>query len=86
MTSISLGTGVTVDLESRTIRTIEPPSEVKYVQNTQRAVGESKEIVKARTGYVVDTYKVWFKGGVEAKRTLLYTSTYKAYQRTVEYN
>lgn len=83
---MTLGTGVTVDLESRTIRTIEPPSEVKYVQNTQLAVGESKEVVKARTGYVVDTYKVWLKDGVEAKRTLLYTSTYKAYQRTVEYN
>jgi vancomycin resistance protein YoaR len=83
---MTLGTGITIDLESRTIRTIDPPSEVKYVQNTELAVGESKEIVKARTGYVVDTYKVWFKDGVESKRSLLYTSTYKAYQRTVEYN
>ena len=83
---MTLGTGITIDLESRTIRTIDPPSEVKYVQNTELAVGESKETVKARTGYVVDTYKVWFKDGVETKRSLLYTSTYKAYQRTVEYN
>ena len=83
---MSLGTGVTIDLESRTIRTIEPSSQVKYVQNTSLATGESKETVKARTGYVVDTYKVWFKDGTEAKRELLYTSTYKAYQRTIEYN
>ncbi len=83
---MSLGTGVTIDLSSRTIRTIEPSSEVKYVQNTSLMPGESKETVKARTGYVVDTYKVWFKDGVEAKRELLYTSTYKAYQRTIEFN
>jgi vancomycin resistance protein YoaR len=83
---MSLGVGVTIDLESRTIRTIEPTSEVKYVNNPSLATGESKETVKARTGYVVDTYKVWFKDGVEAKRSLLYTTTYKAYQRTIEFN
>ena len=45
-----------------------------------------KDTVKARTGYVVETYQVWYKNGEEVSRNLLCTSTYKAYQKTVEYN
>ena len=83
---MTLGTGITIDLESRIIKTIEPSAEVLYKQNTELPVGTSKETVKSRTGYVVETYKVWFKDGVEAKRELLHNSTYKAYQTTIEYN
>lgn len=83
---MALGTGVTIDLSSRILKTTEPPTEIKYVQNPALAAGESIETIKARTGYVVDTYKVWYKDGQEAKRELLHTSTYKTYQRTVEYN
>jgi hypothetical protein len=35
---------------------------------------------------VVETYKVWYRNGVEFKRDFLHTSTYRAYQRTIEYN
>lgn len=83
---MTLGSGLTIDLESRIIRTMEPPTGVNYVNNPDLAPGESEETVKARTGYVVDTYKIWYRDGQEVKRELLYTSTYKAYQRTVEYN
>ena len=83
---MSLGTGVTIDLESTIIKTIEPSADVKYVQNTSLAPGDSEETIKARTGYVVETYKIWYKDGKEAKRELMHTSTYKAYQRTIEYN
>lgn len=83
---MTLGTGVTIDLESKVLRTIEPSNEVKYVQNTSLEPGASKETIKARTGYVVDTYKVWFKDGQEMKRELLHTSNYRSYQRTIEYN
>ncbi len=82
----TMGDGVTIDLESKIIRTIDPPTSVNYVQNTSMAVGTSEETIKARTGYVVETYKVWYLNGVETKRELQYTTTYKAYQRTVEYN
>ena len=51
-----------------------------------RLTGETKDTVKARTGYVVETYQVWYKNGEEVSRNLLCTSTYKAYQKTVEYN
>ena len=83
---MSLGDGVSIDLQSEVVRTIRPSSEVNYVQNTNLAPGTSKETIEARTGYVVDTYKVWYKDGQEFKREKMFTSNYKAYQRTVEYN
>ena len=83
---MSLGEGVSIDLESKVIKTMEPPVEVKYVNNTELPYGTSKTTVKARTGYVVETYQVWYKDGQETKRNLLHTSTYKAYQQVVEYN
>lgn len=83
---MSLGDGVTIDLQSKIVKTIEAPYEVNYVNNPNLAPGTSEETVKARTGYVVETYKVWYQNGAETKRELMHTSTYKAYQRTVEYN
>lgn len=83
---VSLGNGVTIDLESTVVQTMNPPAETKYVFNPEMAYGESKTTVKARTGYVVETYKVWYKDGVETSRELLHKSTYKSYQQVVEYN
>ena len=83
---LSLGDGVSIDLESSVVRTMDPPSEAKYVYNAELVYGDSKTTVKARTGYVVETYKVWYKNGVETGRELLHTSTYKAYQQVIEYN
>jgi len=83
---LSLGSGVSIDLESAVIRTISPPSGINYVLNESLEPGTSKETVKARTGYVVETYKIWYQNGQEVSRELLCTSNYKAYQRTIEYN
>lgn len=83
---MSLGQGVSIDLESTIIKTNYPPSEPKYVYNPELGYGLSKTTVKARTGYVVETYKVWYKDGVETGRELLHKSTYKPYQEVVEYN
>ncbi|MBQ7867247.1 MAG: VanW family protein [Clostridia bacterium] len=83
---LSLGKGVTIDLESVITRTMEPPMDVKYVYNPELAYGASETTVKARTGYVVDTYKIWYKDGVETSREVMHTSTYKTYQQVVEYN
>lgn len=83
---LSLGEGVTIDLESVITRTMEPPMDVKYVYNPELAYGASETTVKARTGYVVDTYKIWYKDGVETGREVMHTSTYKTYQQVVEYN
>jgi vancomycin resistance protein YoaR len=83
---VSLGNNVTIDLSSKVIKTIEPPLEVLYVSNPELPAGTSKETIKLRTGYVVETYKVWYQNGLEFKREFLHTSTYRAYQRTIEYN
>lgn len=83
---MSLGEGITIDLQSTVVQTINPPSDIKYVQNTSLPVGTQETTVKARTGYVVETEKVWYKDGEEFKRELLHTSTYKAYQQVIEYN
>ena len=83
---LALPEGVTIDLDSKVVRTIEPSVEVRYVQNPELPLGTSKTTVKSRTGYVVETYKVWYLNGQETKRELFYTSTYNAYQQVVEYN
>ena len=83
---MSLGEGVHIDLESAVIQTNYPPSEAKYVYNPEIPYGLSETTVKKRTGYVVETYKVWYKDGAETGRELLHKSTYKPYQEVVEYN
>lgn len=83
---MTLGDGVTIDLVSETVRTIPAPMEINYVLNPELPFGTSETTVKARTGYVVETYKVWYKNGQEFKRELMHKSTYKAYQQVVEYN
>ena len=83
---MTLGEGVTIDLESTTTYVKEPPTEPKYVYNAELAVGKEETTVKARTGYTVETYKVWYKNGQEIKREKLHTSNYKMYQQTIEYN
>ncbi len=54
--------------------------------NTDLAPGESKKTVSRRTGSVVQTWKIWYQGNRKIKEELLYTTTYKPYQETVEYN
>ena len=83
---VTLGENVTIDLQSTVTKTLNPSTEVIYKQNMDLPYGSSKETVKLRTGYVVDTYKVWYRNGEEFKREYFYTSTYRAYQKTIEYN
>ena len=83
---MSLGDGVSIDLVSETTYVKEPPDEPLYVYNPELGVGKEKVTVKARTGYTVETYKVWYRNGKEFKREKLHTSHYKMYQKTIEYN
>lgn len=82
----SLGDGVTIDLESEVVYKKDPPSETLYVYNPELDYGTEKQTIKARTGYRVDTYKVFYQNGQEVSRELLHTSEYKMYQKTVEHN
>ena len=47
---------------------------------------KQKVTITGRKGYEVNTWKVWYQGNRETKRELLFKTTYKAYQETVEYN
>ena len=83
---MSLGAGVKIDLESELVRTIPKPEGINYVVNTSLAPGENKKTVTGRKGYEVNTWKVWYQGNREVRREVLFKTTYKAYQETVEYN
>ena len=83
---MSPGPGVKIDLESELIRTLPQPEGINYVINTSLAPGETKKTVTGRKGYEVNTWKVWYQGNREIKREVLFKTTYKAYQETVEYN
>ena len=83
---MSLGPGVKIDLESELVRTIPQPEGINYVLNTNLAPGESKKTVTGRKGYEVNTWKIWYQGDREIKREILFKTTYKAYQETMEYN
>ena len=83
---MSLGADVKIDLESEVTRTFAQPSGTNYIINPDLSPGESKKTVTGRKGYEVQTWKVWYQGNREIKRELLFTTTYKPYQETVEYN
>lgn len=82
---MSLGTGVTVDLLTVTTSTTKPGDPV-YQRNPLLPAGTQQELKKARTGYTVDTYRVYKRNGAEYKRTLLCKSTYKPIDKVIEYN
>ena len=51
------------------------------------APGTSKVAKQKRTGYVVDTYKVYYDAnGVELRREKLWRTTYRAVQKEIYYN
>lgn len=81
-----LDPGVTIDLHSDLIRTLKPSDEIAYVQDTSLSSGTSKAGRKKRTGYVVDTFKVYYKDGVETSRTKIWRTTYKSSQQTILWN
>ena len=79
--------GMTIDLESTVTREIKPDNDVKYTLDTSLPVGTRKAGTKKRTGYVVDTYKVYKdSAGEEFKREKLWTTTYPAYQDEILFN
>lgn len=82
----TLGAGVSIELVTELISQTDPPAEPLYEQNPLLAPGTLQEKKKARTGYVVDTYKVYLRNGAEYKREKLCTSTYKMIQQVIEYN
>ena len=82
----SLGAGLNIQLSTKLISTTEPPTEPLYENNPLLPPGTVQEKKKARTGYVVETYKVYLQNGVEVRRELLCASNYQMIQQVIEYN
>jgi len=81
----SLGDNVRIDLES--VTTYEKaPTEVVYTYNPNLSVGTKKQLKKPRTGYSVQTYKVWYEGDQEIRREPFYKSEYPTINEEYEYN
>ena len=82
----SLGAGNSIQLSTRLISTTEPPSTPLYENNPLLPPGTYQEKKKARTGYTVETYRVYLQYGAESRRELLCTSNYPMIQQVIEYN
>lgn len=82
---LSLGEGVSIDLESVTTYT-KKPTETVYTYNANLPAGTTQLLRQARTGYAVQTYKIWYKDGAEISREALYTSDYRMINEEYEYN
>lgn len=80
------GPGETVALDTTLISTTKPPSEPTLQQNTSLPPGTQRLLKQARTGYVVDTFRVYLRNGQEYRREKLFTSNYKMIPQTFEYN
>lgn len=82
----SLGPGESRDMISQVIDVTEPPLEPIRNLNPELPYGTEKEVKKARTGYVVETYKIYLRNGTEYRRERLCTSTYRVIQQVIDYN
>ena len=82
----TLGDGLSIDLETRVVSTTYPPDEPLYERNAALESGTIQEKKKAHIGYEVETYKIYRQNGVEYRRELLCTSSYKMIQQVLEYN
>lgn len=80
------GPGESIALETQLISTTPPPKEPAFQQNVNLPAGTQKELKKARTGYVVDTYRVYLRDGREYRREKLFTSKYRMVQQLIEFN
>ena len=78
--------GEAIRLETQLVSTTEPPSESILQLNASLAPGSQKVLKKARTGYLVDTYRVYTRGGEVYHREKLFSSNYRMVQQVIEYN
>ena len=82
-----LENGMTIDLESETVKTIKPSDELLYTLDESLPEGTRQFGRTKRTGYVVDTYKVYKDSeGNEIDRVKLWTTNYPASQKEILYH
>lgn len=78
--------GEGIRLEAQLMSSSKPPREPVMQHNPSLPPGSQKELKQARTGYVVDTYRIYLRNGAEVRREKLFTSKYREVQQVIEYN
>lgn len=78
--------GESLRLETKLVASQNPPAEPLYQQNPDLPPGTTQELMAARTGYEVETYRVYLRNGQEYRREKLFTSIYNMVQQVIEYN
>jgi vancomycin resistance protein YoaR len=74
--------GVTINVQNKIIKEIEPgKTEIRYTNDLP--VGKTQTVRKARTGYKVEVYRIYYKNGVETGREKVSTDTYPALNKIV---
>lgn len=74
--------GMTIEVKNNVIKEIDPgPVEILYT--SKLAAGTTQTVRKARTGYKVEVYRIYYQDGVEVKRTLVSKDTYPALSKIV---
>ena len=85
---VSLDEGVLIRLETALTKEVPMPSpqppEIVAADETHPA-GTSEVIVKGRNGYTYDTYRVYYRNGIEFAREKIRTSNYKPYAEQMRY-
>ena len=80
------GPGESISLETQVTGTFAPPADPLMQPNPSLPPGTRQELKKPRTGYTVDTYRVYLRDGVSYRREKLFTSRYPMIQQVIEYN
>ena len=76
-----------IDLESKTVKTIKPSNDTLYTLDESLPVGTRQAGHSKHTGYIVDTYKIYRDaGGNEIRRSKLWTTEYPATQNEILYH
>ncbi len=79
--------GMSIDLESTVVKTMKPDNDILYTLDPTLPVGARQAGRSKRTGYVVDTYKIYRdSAGNEIERKKLWTTTYRESQEEILYN
>lgn len=81
----ALGDNVKIGLETEVTYT-KKPTETVYTYNPNLSIGTMQLLKKARTGYTMQTYRVYYTDGVETSRVKFYTSDYRMINEEYEYN
>jgi len=78
--------GVRVEVQTEMVSHTPAPLEPEMIFDDSLPYGAEEVYRKARDGYVYNTYRVFYKDGVEVGRELIRKSTYKVYTQQIKYN